>query len=326
MTGQSAMLAGGGRLLSSCKAFLSGCKKKKICYNSDILHHNYNGVCMKKNKMLSIKESGLSNQTKSWITSLELAMTEKSTQIYKNNTGLFSRVNRLCRAFTLAEVLITLGIIGVVAAMTMPSLIANHKEKETIAKLKKFYSVMSQAYLSVINENGTADSWEKSTNNTADASKDLYMKFKPYISVIKECGKDKGCFPDVYYKKLNGANSLNFENDGRYKIKLADGSTLAFYGFSALGGSDDVLSSYGAIYYDINGVKSPNQFGKDLFQITLLKDRIIPTSSNNPDTSAILNECITDGFSCMAWIIANDNMDYLHCPDDLNWDSKTTCK
>ncbi|MFQ8625261.1 MAG: type II secretion system protein [Candidatus Gastranaerophilaceae bacterium] len=41
------------------------------------------------------------------------------------------------RAFTLAEVLITLGIIGVVAAMTMPVLIQNHKEKETVAKLKK---------------------------------------------------------------------------------------------------------------------------------------------------------------------------------------------
>ena len=43
-------------------------------------------------------------------------------------------------AFTLAEVLITLGIIGVVAAMTMPSLIASHKEKETVSKLKKVYS------------------------------------------------------------------------------------------------------------------------------------------------------------------------------------------
>lgn len=40
-------------------------------------------------------------------------------------------------AFTLAEVLITLGIIGVAAAMTMPSLIAEHKEKSTIARLKK---------------------------------------------------------------------------------------------------------------------------------------------------------------------------------------------
>ena len=48
-------------------------------------------------------------------------------------------------AFTLAEVLITLGIIGVVAAMTLPSLIANYKEKQTIIALKKFYTTLGQA-------------------------------------------------------------------------------------------------------------------------------------------------------------------------------------
>ncbi len=52
--------------------------------------------------------------------------------------------------FTLAEVLITLGIIGVVAALTMPSVINNYKEKETIAKLKKTYSVLSQAYINTV--------------------------------------------------------------------------------------------------------------------------------------------------------------------------------
>ena len=47
-------------------------------------------------------------------------------------------------AFTLAEVLITLGIIGVLAAMTMPALIQNHREKVTVTKLKKFYSKFSR--------------------------------------------------------------------------------------------------------------------------------------------------------------------------------------
>ena len=50
-------------------------------------------------------------------------------------------------AFTLAEVLITLGIIGVVAAMTLPTLIQNNKNKEVEARLKKVYSVMNQAIL-----------------------------------------------------------------------------------------------------------------------------------------------------------------------------------
>ena len=61
--------------------------------------------------------------------------------------------------FTLAEVLITLGIIGVVAAMTMPSLIANHQEKVTVTKVKKVYSILSQAYLIAVEEYGTPDEW-----------------------------------------------------------------------------------------------------------------------------------------------------------------------
>ena len=56
--------------------------------------------------------------------------------------------------FTLAEVLITLGIIGIVAALTMPSLIQNSKRQETSARLKKFYSTMSQALIMAELDNG----------------------------------------------------------------------------------------------------------------------------------------------------------------------------
>lgn len=55
-------------------------------------------------------------------------------------------------AFTLAEVLITLGIIGVVAAMTIPVLVQKYKEQATVTRVKKFYSVFSQAYTMAINE------------------------------------------------------------------------------------------------------------------------------------------------------------------------------
>ena len=56
--------------------------------------------------------------------------------------------------FTLAEVLITLGIIGVVVALTLPALIANHREKETVVRLKKAYSTLSNAYTEVLNDYG----------------------------------------------------------------------------------------------------------------------------------------------------------------------------
>ena len=62
-------------------------------------------------------------------------------------------------AFTLAEVLITLGIIGVVAALTIPSLIQKYEEKQTVSQVKKAYSEISQAYMSAVQGEGTPDNW-----------------------------------------------------------------------------------------------------------------------------------------------------------------------
>lgn len=67
------------------------------------------------------------------------------------------------KGFTLAEVLITLGIIGVVAAMTLPGLIQNYQKKVTATKLKKFYSTMNQAIKLSEADNGDCDTWEYPT-------------------------------------------------------------------------------------------------------------------------------------------------------------------
>lgn len=62
--------------------------------------------------------------------------------------------------FTLAEVLITLGIIGVVAALTLPNLLVNYRKTVTVNKVKKFYSMMSQATNASMAENGPMGSWD----------------------------------------------------------------------------------------------------------------------------------------------------------------------
>ncbi len=70
-------------------------------------------------------------------------------------------------AFTLAEVLITLGIIGIVAALTMPALIGNYRKKQTVVQLKKIYSAMSQSVqMSQSNYGDIADwDWTLSTED-----------------------------------------------------------------------------------------------------------------------------------------------------------------
>ncbi|MDR1327404.1 MAG: prepilin-type N-terminal cleavage/methylation domain-containing protein, partial [Heliobacteriaceae bacterium] len=86
--------------------------------------------------------------------------------------------------FTLTEVLITLGIIGVVAALTMPALIQKHKRQEVSVRLKKFNSTMSQALIFAEAEYGDAREWDRS--GTAEETFNTY--FKPYLRMDKSVG------------------------------------------------------------------------------------------------------------------------------------------
>jgi len=73
--------------------------------------------------------------------------------------------------FTLAEVLITLGIIGVVAAMTIPTLMQKYYEKQTVAKLKETYSILSQALKSASQEEGLPEEWDCNKADKESAEK-----------------------------------------------------------------------------------------------------------------------------------------------------------
>ena len=68
-------------------------------------------------------------------------------------------------AFTLAEVLITLGIIGVVSAMTLPTLIESHNRQVVETRLEKFYSTINQAIVRAEVDFGDRSDWYQDTNN-----------------------------------------------------------------------------------------------------------------------------------------------------------------
>ena len=228
-------------------------------------------------------------------------------------------------AFTLAEVLITLGIIGVVTAMTMPSLIQNYQEKATVTKLKKCYSLVSQAYVSILNDEGGSD--------TLQAGDDLEMmeKFGKYLKYQKTCGRNKGCFPNVTYKSVTGNGYSKWEDDttDRSRAILTDG-TLIMFNKSAMWGENEGNYLYAQIYVDINGFKGPNQLGRDFFYFYINPEKIVPAGAKaleekNEDQKFTKNCIQQNGYACAAWVIYNENMDYLHCKD-LSWDGKHSCK
>ncbi len=240
-------------------------------------------------------------------------------------------------AFTLAEVLITLGIIGVVAAMTMPSLIQNTKEKEVISKLKKFQSLMSQAFLMSVNENGTPDNWGLDANFNIQTPV-LSDKFIPYLKVTKDCGLIGKCFynKDIYFlNNLKWTNLYNPTGWGQMTLELADGSLVAMNVISSdcssvRGTSKNLQNVCAFLYIDVNGGVNPNIFGKDFFSFYVTKYGVIPTGLPEEfDTNhSFAKNCIgenANGMGCTAWVIYNENMDYLHCKD-LSWDGKHSCK
>lgn len=126
------------------------------------------------------------------------------------------------KGFTLAEVLITLGIIGVVAALTMPTLIQNHKKVVVISKLKKISSVISQAYNSYTAENGvspTDDCGDCLLPDDPDNALDVFNKyFMPYLKGAQTEKGTKGVFvyfPDdtaVYFRRNSTTNIGSWDN------------------------------------------------------------------------------------------------------------------
>lgn len=87
--------------------------------------------------------------------------------------------------FTLAEVLITLGIIGVVAAITIPTLNQRNFEKQTVSKLRETQSIISQAVRMAEQEYGDVDGWGL-TGADSKSAIIIADKLKPYLKLAAD--------------------------------------------------------------------------------------------------------------------------------------------
>lgn len=168
-------------------------------------------------------------------------------------------------AFTLAEVLITLGILGVVTVMTIPSLINNYQMQQTTLGVKKFYTIMTQAIKSSEIDNGSMIDWNIPTSNVfADSQNYFETYLKPYLNVIyqnTQVNVYKEPWVNNYIKYLNGTY---LSISGGQEFILVDGTDAITFCISG---------NMCYFYVDINGLKSPNIFGKDVFVFSLVTDK-----------------------------------------------------
>lgn len=185
--------------------------------------------------------------------------------------------------FTMSEVLITLGIIGVVAAMTLPALINNNRNKALEAAFKKNYSVIEQALNMYYAQNGE--------RLTKDIIQRGYLKANiiEYFNVLVDCGRgsessasalEKTCIPNyenngdidknsTNYKTFNGKTNINLGpfDDGQFVLN--DGSLILL---------EDAGSRNLYISVDVNGYKqNPNRLGQDLFMFQISENgKLLP--------------------------------------------------
>lgn len=203
------------------------------------------------------------------------------------------------RGFTLAEVLITLGIIGVVAALTLPAVITNTQNKERQEALKKAYSVLQQALL--MYQKDTGENITRSTFNSKTES--LKKAILPYFNGAIDCGKGTESTACLYkttkYRNYNNTNNVNIAllDDGQYIS--TDGMMYFFENNS------EVASGYVLIFVDVNGFnKKPNQLGRDLFAFEMVENgRILPMGAEGTKYDETVyctktNSATTNGIAC----------------------------
>ena len=219
------------------------------------------------------------------------------------------------QGFTLAEVLITLGIIGVVAALTLPTIITKYQHKALETAFKKSYSNLMQAMVYAEPELIS----NMSGNYAGDRDSEFYSKLWEKYNIVKDFN-DKSVFGiSNLYSKLGGVKTYDKKSDPNTEcpqlphLMGADGMSV--------GGMYNCYANW--VVLDINGpYKKPNALGHDIFYfgVDTTKKQIFPLGINkvhsywNFGTQArYCSKNSTDqmnGYGCTAFALENK------CPDD----------
>lgn len=175
------------------------------------------------------------------------------------------------KGFSLSEVLITLGIIGIVAALTISPLIEKYDKKVTVTRLYKAYSFLSQAITRAEVDNGPISTWPLDWmygSTFIDTYLKDYVKYNKISYATELILTRKGS-----YTNLKGEEILNHLWSDNY-IETIDGTIYVFVHGAP------VLRNGIYVIIDINGINKPNKYGKDVFCFTLQSKGLQPQGVN----------------------------------------------
>ncbi len=220
--------------------------------------------------------------------------------------------NKKSMAFTLAEILMVMGILGVVAAITVPNLNKSVGDQERVAKVQTMVADVEQAYKVALRK------YEDGWSNSAYGPRIL-----EFMQIKKSCNVaiDTTCFKNSGIKVYNDSKKVSFMR-GTAAV-FNDGSAIYFFPETLNGNIyefNPLTDAKQLVYIDIDGPTSGyNTLGVDIFSFVLDENGLmnVPINTFSSGDSAYRNIDYT------YWILKYGNAEFLHCTG-LS-ESKTTC-
>ena len=203
------------------------------------------------------------------------------------------------KGFTLAEVLITLGVIGIVASLTLPNVLNNFNNKTQVAQLQRTYNAIANAATQLLASEQVDDLTQSSLGSSGGRDDFMYKYFK----IQKDCGGGwSGCLADSYQTYNRSETTSTDLTSSAFTSPLGNQST-DFKCVTIDTGASICIStmnnSYARVIVDTNGVSSPNLFGRDLFKFNIFPDGRLGT----------FNKAWASAFA----MYASGNNEYTYC-------------
>ncbi|MFH0702978.1 MAG: prepilin-type N-terminal cleavage/methylation domain-containing protein [bacterium] len=186
------------------------------------------------------------------------------------------------KGFTLAEMLMTLAILGIVATVTMVILLPNIQEAHLRTQWKGTYSEFAQVSREFATDNGG------DLAGTFTSYDDLMSKILAYMNYTKKCNVgtpvgSNGCWSGTTYKLSGQIYGINMSIWTRAVLNNGVLITLYVDNYSCTSNSGGRGNTCASVSFDVNGFRGPNKWGKDIFAVWLLRDGNIRPGGSQGD-------------------------------------------
>ena len=226
-------------------------------------------------------------------------------------------------AFTLSEVLITLGIIGVVSTLTLPNLTNSYRRNVAMTKIEKGYAQIAQAYEQMLDDRGDASVGEFRAYSEAQSDEDGYADrnnnarnyFNNYWAnflkspIFCETAADCGYSVETPFILRNGNTiiELRVVDPQERATFMTNEGIVYLVNVAELEDDPYSYTNRATVVMDINGGKSPNMLGKDVFMFTrTTTDGLMPWDYDSGKTKEeFRTQCYTYGNDCAEYLRRN---------------------